>query len=76
MCLYILYFRLGQVTDAVLLMSKDFDIIVEQKIQPSSSQTECAFVNVGWGSTETQFKGSIGKNANSQKNTVNTLTQT
>lgn len=41
-------------------MNKDFDIIIEQKIS-SENTTETSFVNVGWGSFETQFKGSDGK---------------
>ena len=43
-------------------MTKDFDILAEQKIS-LNKQVESQFVNVGWGSYETQFKGSAGKNA-------------
>ena len=41
-------------------MTKDFDVLNEQKIMASSS-VESIFVNVGWGSYATQFKGSDGK---------------
>lgn len=41
-------------------MTKDFDVLNEQKIMASSS-VESNFVNVGWGSYATQFKGSEGK---------------
>lgn len=43
-------------------MTKDFDIVSEQKISTSNT-VESTFVNVGWGKYETQFKGSEGKNA-------------
>ncbi len=41
-------------------MTKDFEILVEQPIS-TDNQVETEFVNVGWGSFETQFKGSDGK---------------
>ena len=47
-------------------MTKEFDILVEQKIS-LDSKVESAFVNVGWGSFETQFKGSAGKNVVKEK---------
>lgn len=47
-------------------MTKDFDIVSEQKIS-ISNQVESTFVNVGWGSFETQFKGSAGKHATKAK---------
>lgn len=47
-------------------MTKDFDIINEQKIS-TDNVVESQFVNVGWGSYETQFKGSVGKNAIKEK---------
>jgi elongator complex protein 1 len=47
-------------------MTKDFDIVVEQKLSTENS-SESQFVNVGWGSFETQFKGSQGKNAVKEK---------
>ena len=49
-------------TNALILMSKDFDIITEKKLS-IDNQVESSFVNVGWGTYETQFKGSAGKNA-------------
>ena len=47
-------------------MTKEFDILVEQPIS-LENQVEAAFVNVGWGSYETQFKGSEGKKAVKEK---------
>ena len=47
-------------------MTKEFDIIVEQPISVEN-QVEAEFVNVGWGSYETQFKGSEGKKAVKEK---------
>ena len=47
-------------TNALILMTKDFEIVIEQKISTQNT-VESAFVNVGWGSYETQFKGSAGK---------------
>lgn len=47
-------------------MTKDFDIVNEQKIS-TDNVVESTFVNVGWGSYETQFKGSAGKNATKTK---------
>ena len=41
-------------------MTKDFEIISEQIIS-LENKPELTFVNVGWGSYETQFKGSVGK---------------
>jgi hypothetical protein len=41
-------------------MTKDFEIISEQIIS-LENKPESTFVNVGWGSYETQFKGSVGK---------------
>ena len=41
-------------------MTKEFDILLEQKISIDNC-VESAFVNVGWGNEETQFKGSAGK---------------
>jgi hypothetical protein len=53
-------------TNALVLMTKDFEIIMEQKISTENS-SESHFVNVGWGSFETQFKGSEGKKAVKEK---------
>lgn len=47
-------------------MTKDFDIVTEQKIS-LENLVESQFVNVGWGSFETQFKGSVGKNVVKEK---------
>jgi len=47
-------------------MTKDFDIVTEQKIS-IENVVESSFVNVGWGSFETQFKGSVGKKAVKEK---------
>jgi hypothetical protein len=47
-------------------MTKDFDIVSEKKLS-IENQVEASFVNVGWGSYETQFKGSAGKNAVKEK---------
>lgn len=49
-------------SNALILMTKDFDIVSEQKIS-TSNVVESIFVNVGWGSYDTQFKGSEGKHA-------------
>ena len=47
-------------------MTKDYDILAEQQIS-TENQVENAFVNVGWGSFDTQFKGSVGKHAVKEK---------
>lgn len=47
-------------------MTKDYDIVKEQKIS-TDNVVESVFVNVGWGSFETQFKGSEGKHATKLK---------
>ena len=47
-------------SNALILMTKEFDILVEQPISLENA-VESEFVNVGWGSFETQFKGSDGK---------------
>lgn len=41
-------------------MTKDFDILAEQVIS-MKNKVELEYVNVGWGSFDTQFKGSDGK---------------
>ncbi len=41
-------------------MTKDLDILAEQTIS-MENKVELEYVNVGWGSFETQFKGSDGK---------------
>ncbi|RNA26145.1 elongator complex 1 [Brachionus plicatilis] len=51
---------------ALVLMTKDFDILNEQKIS-TDNVVESEFVNVGWGAYETQFKGSVGKHAIKEK---------
>lgn len=51
-------------------MTKDFDIVKEQKISTENT-VESEFVNVGWGSFETQFKGSVGKHAVKEKVKMN-----
>ena len=50
----------------MILMTKEFDILAEQTIS-TENQVESTFVNVGWGSYETQFKGSDGKKAVKEK---------
>lgn len=55
-------------------MTKDFDIVIEQKIS-TENQAESEFVNVGWGSFETQFKGSEGKRATREKVNILNFTQ-
>ena len=54
-------------------MTKEFDILAEQTIS-TENEVESAFVNVGWGSYETQFKGSEGKKAVKEK--VSPITST
>lgn len=46
----------------LLLFTKDFDVLSEGPIQ-TQDFGEAKPVNVGWGSTDTQFRGSIGKAA-------------
>jgi hypothetical protein len=55
-------------------MTKDFDIVIEQKIS-TENKAESEFVNVGWGSFETQFKGSEGKRATREKVNIANFTQ-
>jgi len=50
----------------MILMTKEFDILAEQTIS-TENEVESAFVNVGWGSYETQFKGSEGKKSVKEK---------
>ena len=49
------------ISNGLILMTKDFDILNEQLISVRN-KVELEYVNVGWGSFETQFKGSAGKN--------------
>ena len=49
------------ISDGLILMTKDFDILNEQPIS-IKNKVDLEYVNVGWGSFETQFKGSAGKN--------------
>jgi hypothetical protein len=51
-------------------MTKEFDIVIEQKIS-TENLVESEFVNVGWGSFETQFKGSAGKKATKESVNIN-----
>lgn len=46
----------------VLLMTKDFDVISEKDLH-AEEFGECAPITAGWGSKETQFHGSEGKQA-------------
>ncbi|KAG8926105.1 hypothetical protein FRC00_003257, partial [Tulasnella sp. 408] len=46
----------------ILLMTKDYDIIYEAPLR-TTEKGEDQSVNVGWGSKETQFHGSLGKGA-------------
>jgi hypothetical protein len=49
-------------TNGMIIMTKEFDILNEQEISTDNA-VESEFVNVGWGSFDTQFKGSAGKKA-------------
>jgi hypothetical protein len=53
-------------SNVMILMTKEFDILVEQPIS-LENQVEAAFVNVGYGSYETQFKGSESEKAVKEK---------
>lgn len=53
-------------SNALILMTKDFDILAEQPIS-IENKVELEYVNVGWGSYDTQFKGSVGKNFAKEK---------
>ncbi|KAI5122330.1 hypothetical protein M0805_002497 [Coniferiporia weirii] len=46
----------------LLLMTSSFDVLVEQPLLPAH-EGEAQQVNVGWGSKQTQFHGSLGKAA-------------
>ncbi|KAG8900398.1 hypothetical protein FRC01_010153, partial [Tulasnella sp. 417] len=46
----------------ILLMTKDYEIIYEAPLR-TTEKGEDQSVNVGWGSKETQFHGSLGKGA-------------
>ncbi|CAN8005373.1 unnamed protein product, partial [Ixodes hexagonus] len=48
--------------DKVLLMTKDFDPVSEKSLHPDEFG-ECSPITAGWGSKETQFHGSEGKQA-------------
>ncbi|KAL1687873.1 IKI3 family-domain-containing protein [Schizophyllum commune] len=48
--------------DKLILMTSTFDVISEAKIQ-TDDFGEDAPINVGWGSKQTQFHGSLGKSA-------------
>ncbi|TRM68918.1 IKI3 family-domain-containing protein [Schizophyllum amplum] len=48
--------------DKLILMTSTFDVISEAKIQ-TEDFGEDAPINVGWGSKQTQFHGSLGKTA-------------
>ncbi|KAL1719857.1 IKI3 family-domain-containing protein [Schizophyllum commune] len=48
--------------DKLILMTSTFDVISEAKIQ-TEDFGEDAPINVGWGSKQTQFHGSLGKSA-------------
>ncbi len=54
------------VSNGLILMTKDFDILAEQPIS-IQNKVELEYVNVGWGSFETQFKGSDGKKLQREK---------
>ena len=51
------------VTDGgnVVAMNHDFDLVSELEISTVTVVVENEFINVGWGSKETQFQGSAGK---------------
>ncbi|KAJ3297896.1 hypothetical protein HDU79_001653 [Rhizoclosmatium sp. JEL0117] len=51
---------------AVLLMTPDFDVVGEVDLF-SETHAEEQFVSVGWGKKETQFHGSLGKQAAQEK---------
>ena len=46
----------------LVLMTKDFETLAETVVEVTEFGAS-AFVNVGWGSKETQFHGSEGKEA-------------
>ncbi|KAG0411515.1 hypothetical protein HPB47_011369 [Ixodes persulcatus] len=48
--------------EKVLLMTKDFDPVSEKSLHPDEFG-ECSPITAGWGSKETQFHGSEGKQA-------------
>lgn len=48
--------------EKLLLMTKDFDMISEKDLHPEEFG-ECVPITAGWGSKETQFHGSEGKQA-------------
>lgn len=60
----ILVLATGQ--DTLIMMTREFDPITEKSLHPDSFGAE-EFVNVGWGKKETQFHGSLGKEAAKQK---------
>ncbi|XP_056022733.1 putative elongator complex protein 1 [Ostrea edulis] len=52
--------------DTLIMMTREFDPINEKSLHPDNFGA-AQFVNVGWGKKETQFHGSIGKEAAKQK---------
>ncbi|KAI9298608.1 IkappaB kinase complex, IKAP component [Neoconidiobolus thromboides FSU 785] len=46
----------------LIIMTKDFEVISEKQIHEDEELQE-EYVNVGWGKKETQFHGSVGKQA-------------
>ncbi|KAL4228237.1 hypothetical protein ACF0H5_013670 [Mactra antiquata] len=48
--------------DTLIIMTREFDPIIEVTLHPDQSG-EAEFVQVGWGKKETQFHGSVGKQA-------------
>ncbi|XP_061166857.1 putative elongator complex protein 1 [Saccostrea echinata] len=60
----ILVLATGQ--DTLIMMTREFDPITEKSIHPDNFGAD-EFVNVGWGKKETQFHGSVGKEAAKQK---------
>jgi len=57
-------------TGTFVLMTRDFDPLCEFNLH-TEDLGEAAQVNVGWGKKETQFHGSVGKEAAKQKNEKN-----
>nr|XP_022331417.1 putative elongator complex protein 1 [Crassostrea virginica]XP_022331418.1 putative elongator complex protein 1 [Crassostrea virginica] len=55
--------------DTLIMMTREFDPVTEKPLHPDNFGAE-EFVNVGWGKKETQFHGSIGKEAAKQKSEV------
>jgi len=49
-------------SNSLILMTKTFEVVVEKELDSNEAEAKKA-VTVGWGSEETQFHGSEGKDA-------------